>query len=72
MPISAEEELDWNRRKLVYLRALGCLDADLSDLDLTIQKSEGVIDTMKQLLQQTFQDRVVGGVSSDMSVIRLS
>ncbi|GFR87251.1 hypothetical protein ElyMa_006071300 [Elysia marginata] len=52
-----EEELVWHRQKRVYLQALECPDVHLRDLDLTIQRSEGVVVTMKQLLQQIFQER---------------
>ncbi|RUS91495.1 hypothetical protein EGW08_000716 [Elysia chlorotica] len=54
-----EEELVWNRRKVIYLQALGCPETDLNDLDLAIRRSEGVLGTMKQLLDQTFRHRVI-------------
>ncbi|GFO42765.1 hypothetical protein PoB_006927000 [Plakobranchus ocellatus] len=54
-----EEELAWNRRKLVYLQALNCADSDLCSLGLAIERSEGVITTLKHLLRQTYEDRLV-------------
>ncbi|CAG5134698.1 unnamed protein product [Candidula unifasciata] len=54
-----ENEYDWCCRKYVYLQALDSDSAYLRHVAMHIQKSRGLIDMLRPLLEDTFEEKLI-------------
>ncbi|XP_059141632.1 uncharacterized protein LOC131929439 isoform X2 [Physella acuta] len=54
-----EMELEWERRKFVYLQALNCESTHLKKIVMKIHKSQEMTKVLRRLLNDTFDEKLV-------------